>query len=129
MPLPPDFDRELWLDPLAFQGLVGRALAADVYSRLFRPDGFAKPIAELSQDPDVAKLLPGYKPPRRAKMTRFPQTSAAWRRLKRAIADCIVAYVDPEAATSKRRLATYEGVAARWGSITLRRDGDGGSAF
>lgn len=57
MTLPPDFDRELWLDPLSFEGLIGRALASGMYAELFREDGFAKPIAELRQDRRIARLM------------------------------------------------------------------------
>lgn len=61
MKLPADFDRELWLDPLAFKGLVGRVLASDKaeYASLFRDDGFAKPIADLLNDQRVASLMEG----------------------------------------------------------------------
>jgi hypothetical protein len=55
--LPPDFDRSLWLDPLRFEGLIGAAIAAGLYTELFRPDGFAKPIAELRRDRRVARLM------------------------------------------------------------------------
>lgn len=61
MSLPADFDRDLWLDPLTFQGLIGTAIAmrGNVYAKLFRAsDGFAKPIAELRQVPEIAHLLP-----------------------------------------------------------------------
>jgi hypothetical protein len=60
MPLPPDFDREKWLDPLAFQGLIGAVLAdrRASYRALFRADGFAKPIDELREDKHIARLLP-----------------------------------------------------------------------
>jgi hypothetical protein len=55
--VPADFDRTIWLHPLAFQGLIGAALAHGIYAELFRPDGFAKPIAELRLDQRVAKLM------------------------------------------------------------------------
>lgn len=59
MGLPADFDRELWLDPLTFQGLVGATLASRKveYRELFRKDGFAKPIADLRENPEIAKLI------------------------------------------------------------------------
>ena len=59
MTLPADFDRELWFDPLTFQGLIGSALAREgaCYSSLFRADGFAKPKADLMQIPWVAKKI------------------------------------------------------------------------
>ncbi len=57
MPLPNDFTGERWLDPLTFQGLVGAAIANGCYERLFRTDGFSKPIDELVQDADIAKLI------------------------------------------------------------------------
>lgn len=53
MTLPADFDRDLWPDPLTFQGLVGLALSNGHYLELFRADGFAKPKAELMQLPWV----------------------------------------------------------------------------
>lgn len=58
--LPADFDQALWLDPLSFQGLIGRVIArSDIeYRSLFREDGFAKPIADLQADPKIARLLP-----------------------------------------------------------------------
>ena len=57
MPLPADFDRSKWLDPLTFEGLVGAAIAKGCYSDLFRKDGFAKPIAQLRENPVIAKLI------------------------------------------------------------------------
>lgn len=57
MTLPADFDRDKWLDPLMFEGLIGATIASGMYSELFRPDGFAKPIAELRQNKRVAKLI------------------------------------------------------------------------
>ena len=57
MPLPADFDRSLWLDPLAFQGLIGAAIAKGCYRDLFREDGFAKPEAELRENPVIASLI------------------------------------------------------------------------
>lgn len=55
--VPKDFDRALWLDGFAFEGLIGAALAHGLYSELFRSDGFAKPIAELAEDPRIARLM------------------------------------------------------------------------
>jgi hypothetical protein len=55
--LPSDFNRDLWLDPLTFEGLVGAAIADGLYSELFRADGFAKPIGELRQDKRLARLI------------------------------------------------------------------------
>lgn len=62
--LPADFDQALWLDPLSFQGLIGRVIASSKvdYSSLFREDGFAKPLADLRADPNIAKLLPQDQP-------------------------------------------------------------------
>jgi hypothetical protein len=57
MALPADFDRELWLDPLTFQGLVGSACCDGYYTDLFREDGFAKPIAELMEMPKARKYI------------------------------------------------------------------------
>lgn len=59
MPLPDDFEQERWLRPLQFQGLIGRVLASSrvQYRDLFRADGFAKPIADLRADPEIAKLI------------------------------------------------------------------------
>jgi hypothetical protein len=59
VPLPADFDRGLWLDPMTFQGLVGAVLASSKveYRELFRADGFAKPQAELRQNRHIAKIL------------------------------------------------------------------------
>lgn len=57
MGLPADFDRDLWLDPLSFEGLVGAAIAHGLYAELFREDGFAKSVAQLREHPKVAKLL------------------------------------------------------------------------
>ena len=59
MAVPPDFDRSLWLDPLAFQGLIGATLANNKiqYRDLFRSDGFAKPISELRANRHIAKLI------------------------------------------------------------------------
>lgn len=62
MALPADFDRDLWLDPLTFQGLVGAAIATDLYSDLFREDGFAKPKAELMKDPRLATIIASLTP-------------------------------------------------------------------
>lgn len=61
MALPADFDADKWLDPIAFEGLVGRVLASPEarYRDLFRPDGFAKPIDELNAVPQLARLLCG----------------------------------------------------------------------
>ena len=60
MTLPADYSPERWLDPLAFQGLIGRVLASSRadYRDLFREDGFAKPIEELAEIPAIARLLP-----------------------------------------------------------------------
>lgn len=57
--LPADFDPSLWLDPLTFQGLIGATLASRKveYSELFREDGFAKPVAKLRENPNIAKLI------------------------------------------------------------------------
>jgi len=55
--MPPDFDRELWLDPLAFFGLTGHAVASGFYFDLFRPDGFAKSKAELWLIPKAREYL------------------------------------------------------------------------
>lgn len=59
MSLPADFNRELWLDPLKFEGLIGAVLASSKieYRDLFRSDGFAKPIADLRQNSEIAKLI------------------------------------------------------------------------
>jgi hypothetical protein len=59
MALPADFDRDLWFDPLTFEGLIGSSFAREgsAYSSLFRADGFAKPKAELMQIPWVAKKI------------------------------------------------------------------------
>lgn len=58
MALPADYSSDRWLNPLAFQGLVGRVLASSVpYSSLFREDGFAKPEAELRADPKIGRLI------------------------------------------------------------------------
>jgi 5-methyltetrahydrofolate--homocysteine methyltransferase len=59
IPLPADFDRDLWFDPLTFEGLIGSSFAREgsAYSSLFRADGFAKPKAELMQIPWVAKKI------------------------------------------------------------------------
>jgi hypothetical protein len=59
MPVPRDFERQLWLDPLKFQGLIGAVLASKEveYTELFRADGFAKPEADLRSDPRIAELL------------------------------------------------------------------------
>jgi hypothetical protein len=61
MALPNDYDRALWLDPLRFQGLIGRVIASPKasYRDLFREDGFAKPISELKQTDGIAPLLNG----------------------------------------------------------------------
>lgn len=60
MALPADFDKDLWLDPLTFQGLIGAVIAdsrAD-YRSLFRAsDNFAKPIAELVKDPAILRIM------------------------------------------------------------------------
>lgn len=63
MTLPADFDREHWLDPLTFEGLVGATLASPKveYRDLFREDGFAKPIASLRENKCIAKLLDSLK--------------------------------------------------------------------
>jgi hypothetical protein len=58
MSLPADFDRTLWFSPLTFQGIIGASIAHDCYELLFRPDGFARPKAELLADPRVAKAMP-----------------------------------------------------------------------
>lgn len=47
MTLPSDFDRDLWFDPLTFQGLIGVSLSRHKYAELFRADGFAKPMADV----------------------------------------------------------------------------------
>jgi hypothetical protein len=57
MGMPADFDRDLWLDPLRFEGLVGAAIACGLYRDLFREDGFAKPIADLRKDKRIAALM------------------------------------------------------------------------
>jgi hypothetical protein len=57
MRLPPDFDRDLWLCPLTFQGLVGNALCYGYYKDLFREDQFAKPISDLMNVPKARKYL------------------------------------------------------------------------
>jgi hypothetical protein len=57
MGLPADFNRELWLDPLTFQGLVGHSFAGGFYFDLFRQDGFAKSKAELWLIPKARKYL------------------------------------------------------------------------
>jgi hypothetical protein len=57
MPLPADFDRTKWLDPLTFEGLIGAAIAHNLYRELFRPSGFAKSLEELRVNPRIAKLL------------------------------------------------------------------------
>ena len=57
MTLPADFDRDLWPDPITFQGLVGVALSNGGYSDLFRADGFSKSLAELQQIPWAAAKL------------------------------------------------------------------------
>jgi len=58
MALPPDFDHDLWLDPLSFFGLVGTVCAQSKvsYRDLFREDGFAKPKADLMKVPGMAVL-------------------------------------------------------------------------
>ena len=53
MTLPADFDPDLWFDPMTFEGLIGVALSRHKYAELFRPDGYAKPKAELMQLPWV----------------------------------------------------------------------------
>lgn len=57
--LPADFDSALWLDPLTFQGLIGATLASSKveYRDLFRKDGFAKPISELRENREIAKII------------------------------------------------------------------------
>lgn len=57
MRVPTDFDRDLWFDPLTFQGLVGTSLSNGKYNDLFRPDGFAKPRDELTKLPWVARAI------------------------------------------------------------------------
>lgn len=59
MTLPADYSPERWLHPLAFQGLIGRALADPKvnYEDLFRPGGFAKSIDELMDTPAIARLI------------------------------------------------------------------------
>lgn len=59
MGLPADFDSDLWLDPLRFEGLIGRVMASRKvdYTDLFREDKFAKPIAELRKNKHIAKLM------------------------------------------------------------------------
>ncbi len=53
MTLPADFDRDLWFDPMTFEGLIGVALSRHKYAELFRADGYAKPKAESIQLPWV----------------------------------------------------------------------------
>jgi len=55
--IPPDFDHDLWLSPLEFQGLLGWAAANGIYYELFREDEFAKPIAQLHAIPKVSRYL------------------------------------------------------------------------
>lgn len=57
MALPPDFQADLWLDPLTFQGLIGASIAQGSYLDLFRPEGFAKSEAELRRTPWIAAHL------------------------------------------------------------------------
>lgn len=58
MALPADYDSTKWLNPIAFQGLIGTALAKGLYDELFREsDGFAKPIADLLLIPQVADYV------------------------------------------------------------------------
>ncbi len=79
MALPADFDPRLWFSPLTFQGILGRAAACGIYTELFRPDGFARPKAELLADPRVARAMPKQDEiDRDAKFTEFlhPQTQA-----------------------------------------------------
>jgi len=55
--LPADFERDLWLDPLTFFGLVGSSIVGGFYSDLFRADGFSKSKAEIWLIPKAREYL------------------------------------------------------------------------